>query len=76
MGPLPARLRSIRSMRFLRLGLANPADVAGWAAAGHFSGTGRDPTRQLRRREVAGLVEVPIAELMPCFPRSGYGPKR
>ena len=48
------------------------ADVAGWAAAGHFQVLAGIPPVSCGDESVAGLVEVPIAELMPRFRR--YGP--
>jgi len=48
------------------------ADVAGWAAAGHFQLLAGIPPVSCGEETVAGLVEVPIAELMPMFRR--YGP--
>jgi len=50
----------------------HPADVAGWAAAGHFQVLAGIPPVSCGDETVAGLVEVPIAELMPMFRR--YGP--
>ena len=50
----------------------NPADVAGWAAAGHLQVLAGIPPVSCGEETVAGLVEVPIAELMPMFRR--YGP--
>lgn len=49
-----------------------PADVAGWAAAGHFQVLAGIAPVNCGEETVAGLVEVPIAELMPMFRR--YGP--
>ena len=48
-----------------------PADVAGWAAAGHLQVLAGIPPVSCGDETVAGLVEVPIAELMPMFRRSG-----
>ena len=50
----------------------HPADVAGWAAAGHFQVVAGIPPVSCGDEIIAGLVEVPIAELMPMFRR--YGP--
>src|SRR5690606_11874348 len=50
----------------------HPADVAGWAAAGHLQVLAGIPPVSCGEETVAGLVEVPIAELMPMFRR--YGP--
>jgi hypothetical protein len=50
----------------------HPADVAGWAAAGHFQVLAGIPPVSCGDETVAGMVEVPIAELMPMFRR--YGP--
>jgi hypothetical protein len=50
----------------------HPADVAGWAAAGHLQVLAGIPPVSCGGEVVAGLVEVPIAELMPMFRR--YGP--
>ncbi len=49
-----------------------PADVAGWAAAGHLQVLAGIPPVSCGDAMVAGFVEVPIAELMPMFRR--YGP--
>ena len=48
-----------------------PADVAGWAAAGHLQVLAGIPPVSCGDETVAGLVEVPIAELMPMFRRIG-----
>jgi len=48
-----------------------PADVAGWAAAGHLQVLAGIPPVNCGDETVAGLVEVPIAELMPMFRRFG-----
>ena len=50
----------------------HPADVAGWAASGHFQVVAGIPPVNCGDEIIAGLVEVPIAELMPMFRR--YGP--
>lgn len=50
----------------------HPADVAGWAAAGHLQVLAGIPPVSCGEETIAGLVEVPIAELMPMFRR--YGP--
>ncbi|MBW6496028.1 MAG: hypothetical protein K0B16_16015 [Burkholderiaceae bacterium] len=50
----------------------HPADVAGWAAAGHLQVLAGIPLVTCGEETIAGLVEVPIAELMPMFRR--YGP--
>ena len=50
----------------------HPADVAGWAAAGHLQVLVGIPPVSCGDETIAGLVEVPIAELMPMFRR--YGP--
>jgi len=49
-----------------------PADVAGWAVAGHFQVLAGIQPVSCGDETVAGLVGVPIAELMPMFRR--YGP--
>jgi hypothetical protein len=49
----------------------HPADVAGWAAAGHLQVLAGIPPVSCGEETVAGLVEVPIAELMPMFRRIG-----
>jgi hypothetical protein len=49
-----------------------PADIAGWAAAGHLKVLAGIPPVSCGEMMVAGFVEVPIAELMPMFRR--YGP--
>ena len=49
----------------------SPADVAGWAAAGHLQVLAGIPPVSCGDETVAGLVEVPIAELMPMFRRIG-----
>lgn len=49
----------------------HPADVAGWAAAGHLQVLAGIPPVRCGEDVVAGLVEVPIAELMPMFRRFG-----
>jgi hypothetical protein len=43
----------------------HPADVAGWAAAGHFQVLAGISSVSCGDESVAGLVDVPIAELMP-----------
>ena len=48
------------------------ADVAGWAAAGHLQVLAGIPPVNCGDEIIAGLVGVPIAELMPMFRR--YGP--
>ena len=48
-----------------------PADVAGWAAAGHLQVLAGIPPVSCGEETVAGLVEVPSAELMPMFRRIG-----
>jgi hypothetical protein len=48
-----------------------PADVAGWAAAGHLQVLAGVPPVKCGEDVVAGLVEVPIAELMCMFRRFG-----
>ena len=48
------------------------ADVAGWAVEGHLQVLAGIPPVSCGDEVVAGLVEVPIAELMPMFRR--YGP--
>ena len=48
-----------------------PADVAGWAAVGHLQVLAGIPPVSCGDETVAGLVEVPIAELMPMFRRIG-----
>lgn len=50
----------------------HPADVVGWAAAGHLQVLAGIAQVHCGDETVAGLVEVPIAELMPMFRR--YGP--
>lgn len=49
----------------------HPADVAGWAVAGHLQVLAGIPPVRCGEEVVAGLVEVPIAELMPMFRRFG-----
>jgi hypothetical protein len=49
----------------------HPADVAGWAAAGHFQIVAGIPPVTSGDEKVAGLVEVPIADLMSLFRRFG-----
>jgi hypothetical protein len=49
----------------------HPADVAGWAAAGHLQVLAGIPPVICGADTVAGLVQVPIAELMPMFRRIG-----
>ena len=48
-----------------------PADVAGWAAEGHLKVVAGIPPVKCGEDFVAGLVEVPIAELMCMFRRFG-----
>ena len=48
-----------------------PADVAGWAAAGHLQVLAGIPPVICGEETVAGLVEVPMAELMTMFRRFG-----
>ena len=50
----------------------HPADVAGWAVEGHLQVVAGIAPVSCGDETVAGLVEVPIAELMPMFRR--YGP--
>ncbi|MCE8514898.1 MULTISPECIES: hypothetical protein [Ruegeria] len=50
----------------------HPADVAGWAAAGHLQVLAGIPPVSCGEETIAGLVAVPMAELMPMFRR--YGP--
>ncbi len=50
----------------------HPADIVGWAAAGHLPVLTGIPPVWCDDEMVAGLVQVPIAELMPMFRR--YGP--
>ncbi len=47
------------------------ADVAGWAAAGHLQVLAGIAPVMCGSEPMAGLVEVPIAELMPMFRRFG-----
>jgi len=47
------------------------ADVAGWAAAGHLQVLAGIPPVSCGDETVAGMVQVPIAELMPMFRRYG-----
>lgn len=49
----------------------HPADVAGWAAAGHFQVLAGISPVSCGEETVAGMVQVPIAELMPMFRRIG-----
>jgi hypothetical protein len=49
----------------------HPADVAGWAAAGHLQVLAGIPPVSCGEETVAGMVQVPIAELMPMFRRFG-----
>ena len=48
-----------------------PADVAGWAAAGHLHVVVGIPPVVCGEETVAGMVQVPMAELMPMFRRIG-----
>ena len=50
----------------------HPADVAGWAVEGHLKVVAGIPPVNCGDEIIAGLVEVPIAELMPMFRK--YGP--
>lgn len=50
-----------------------PADVAGWAVAGHLHVVAGIPPVVCAEAPVAGMVEVPMAELMAMFPRVGPG---
>ena len=50
----------------------HPADVAGWAVEGHLQVVAGISPVNCGDEIIAGLVEVPIAELMPMFRR--YGP--
>ena len=50
----------------------HPADVAGWAVAGHLRVVAGIPPVSCGDETIAGLVEVPIAEMMPMF--RSYGP--
>ena len=47
------------------------ADIAGWAAAGHLQVLAGIPPVNCGAESIAGIVEVPIAELMPMFRRFG-----
>lgn len=49
----------------------HPADVAGWAAAGHLQVVAGIPPVTCGEEMVAGLVEVPIADLLSLFRRFG-----
>lgn len=49
----------------------HPADVAGWAAAGYLQVLAGIPPVKCDGQTIAGLVEVPIAELLPMFRRIG-----
>lgn len=49
----------------------HPADVAGWAAAGHLQVLAGIPPVSCGAETVAGMVQVPIAELMGMFRRIG-----
>src|SRR5690606_42119765 len=49
-----------------------PADVAGWAAAGHLHVVAGIPPVVCGEETVAGMVQVPMAELMGMF--RGVGP--
>ena len=44
----------------------HPADVAGWAAAGHLHVVAGIPPVLCGDETVAGMVQVPMAELMGC----------
>jgi len=48
-----------------------PADVAGWAAAGHLHVVAGIPPVLCGDETVAGMVQVPMAELMGMFRRMG-----
>lgn len=49
----------------------HPADVAGWAASGHFQVLAGIASVKCGDEMIAGIVEVPIAELLPMFRRYG-----
>jgi len=49
----------------------HPADVAGWATTGHLQVLAGIPPVTCGDELIAGLVEVPFAELMPMFRRFG-----
>src|SRR5690606_32930182 len=49
----------------------HPADVAGWAAAGHLHVVAGIPPVLCGDETVAGMVQVPMAELMGMFRRMG-----
>jgi len=49
----------------------SPADVAGWAAAGHLHVVVGIPPVTCGTETVAGMVQVPMAELMGMFRRMG-----
>jgi hypothetical protein len=48
-----------------------PADVAGWAAAGHLHVVVGIPPIMCGEETVGGMVQVPMAELMGMFRRMG-----
>lgn len=48
-----------------------PADVAGWAAAGHLKVLAGIPPLRCGEDAAAGMVQVPMAELMGMFRRMG-----
>lgn len=49
----------------------HPADVAGWAAAGHLHVVAGIPPVVCGDETMAGMVQVPMAELMKMFRRMG-----
>ncbi len=49
----------------------HPCDVAGWAAAGHLHVVAGIPPVVCGEETVAGMVQVPMAELMGMFRRMG-----
>ena len=49
----------------------HPADVAGWAAAGHLQVLAGIPPVSCGSETVAGMVQVPMAELIGMFRRIG-----
>ena len=49
----------------------HPADVAGWAAAGHLNVVTGIPPVLCGAETVAGMVQVPMAEFMGLFRRIG-----
>lgn len=73
--PLPPRFAWTVSEVAVRWG-CTPADILGWAMAGHLQLSSTIRTVNASGMEVDGLVGVPPADLALMFRRDGSGPTR